>query len=241
MKFDYERDYAEQKRKILVLWEEMIIRIFGDKPNNPVHITDKTEIINTLNSIGKDKALNHVFLPSGGGLDLRRTVPSNESGLVELQFDGSPEIVNPESLTFYQFGDNPEWWYFRLNTLPFEPSGIYEIEVENEPTYKSVLEREIEEEMKYIGEELVEITPGQYINRSFWDIGYTGHDEYGNEIPLPPNARVVSRKYNGGAYVIFPKFSAYNNVPSTYDARHNKVSAEQFEQYIKKIVEALEK
>ncbi|PIC57026.1 serine/threonine protein kinase [Sporosarcina sp. P12(2017)] len=240
---DYEKNYNETKMKQLDLWGKMVTELLGSKSEDTVEITDKSQIIKDLNFIGKNKALNHAFMPSGGGLDLTGAVASNEKGLVELNFGGSALIVNPDSFTFHPVGDNPEWWYFRLNTSPFAPSGVYEVEEddETEKTYKSALNREVAEDMKYYGEELLEIAPGDYIDRSFWDINHLGYNEYGEEIPLPKNARVVSRKYNGGAFVIFPKFSAYNHNPATYDARHNRVSDEKFGIYIKGIVNELAK
>jgi len=195
---DYEKAYKENKMKQLGLWEEMVTELFGSKPEEVVKITDKTEIIKLLNFVGESNALNHTFMPSSGGLDLTGVVESYEEGLVELKFGGSPQIVNPISLTFYPIGDNPEWWYFRLDTSSFAQSGVYDNDgkegnEKNDETYTSALDREVAEQMKFYGEEVLEITPGEYIDRSFWDIQHLGHNEYGEEIPLPDYARVVTR------------------------------------------------
>lgn len=240
---DYEKTYKEKKIKQLAEWEKMVIDLFGSKPDDTVEIFDKNEIINTLKFIGKSKALNHTFMPSGGGLDLTGAVVSNEKDLVELNFGGSAIIVNPNSLTFNSVGDNPEWWFFRLNTSPFEQSDVYKVENEEgfDESYKFDIDKEVAENMKFYGEEVLEIAPAEYIDRSFWDIQHLGYDEYGKEIPLPVDARVVTRKHNGGAFVTFPKFSAYNFNSATYDARHNRVSDEQFAHYIKEIVNELTK
>lgn len=88
---------------------------------------------------------------------------------------------------------------------------------------------------------MLEIGPNQYVDRTYWDMNTLGYDENGNEITLPDHARIVTRKYNGGAFVTFPKYSAYNHNPRTYDGRHNKASNSEFEQYIRKIVEELGK
>lgn len=213
----------------LNLWREMALELFGN-PTDSVKVTDKNKVISILNIIGTSKALNHTFMPSGGGLDLTGARTSYESGLVELNFDGSAKVVSPESLTFYPIGDNPQWWYYRLNTTIFSPSGVYEGN-----------SFEDDDELRFLGEELLEIEPGNYTERSYWDANHLGYDENGREIPLPHNARVVIRANNGGDYVIFPKFSAYNHNPGTYDARHNKMSEDAFEQYIKDIVEELGK
>lgn len=241
---DYEQKYQEEKKQQLVLWKEMVISIFGVQFNNFEQISNRSEIIRVLNVIGKSKALNHTFMPSGGGLDLSGADYSNEEGLVELKFGGSLEVVNPETLTFHPVGENPEWWYFRLNTNPFAPCGVYdEISLEKEDAiqevFKSASEKETEWAMSYYGEEVIEIEAGQYVDRSLWELNSLGHNENGNSIPFPKHARIVTRKFNGGDFVIFPTFSIYNNLSATYDGRHNKVNDKEFRTYIDAIVEGL--
>ncbi|MEW4327801.1 serine/threonine protein kinase [Rossellomorea marisflavi] len=238
---DYQKAYQEEKQKQLVLWEDMISKVFGEKPNDSVKVTERNRMIDILEMVGKSKALNHTFMPSGGGLDLSGARFSNEQGLAELNFGGSDLLVRPDSLSFHPIGDSPEWWYFRLDTLPFEESGVYEKQDEDsaEEVFKTASDKELEWIMSYYGEEVLEVEPGKYIDRAYWDINHLGYDENGDEIPLPEHARVVSRMYNGGAFVIFPKLSAYNQVSSTYDARHNKVNDEEFKSYISEIVKEL--
>jgi len=48
---------------------------------------------------------------------------------------------------------------------------------------------------------------------------------------LPESARPASR-FLTGAFVFFSTRSTYNANPGTYDARHNKVSEEEFRAYI---------
>lgn len=239
---NYQEVYQEKKKKQLSLWKEMVVNLFGEESN--VTIKGRDEIVKYLNKVGSSKALNHTFIPSGGGLDLTGAAYSNESGKVELKFGSTSLIVNPGSFSLHKIGDNPEWWYFRLDTQPFEPSGVYDEDPEDNQevdAFKSASNREVEWQMSYYGEEVLEIEPGEYLERSYWDLSHLGYDEYGDEIPLPQYARVVTRKFNGGAFVIFPKFSAYNHNPSTYDARHNKMDDYGFKQYISKIVEELNK
>lgn len=90
--------------------------------------------------------------------------------------------------------------------------------------------------MQFHGEELLEIKPGEYINPSFWDSDYIGYDENGDEIPFPQTARSVSRKHNGGDFVIFPRFSTYNSSPMTYDALHNKMTDKDFRNLVIDII-----
>ncbi|MEK5209559.1 serine/threonine protein kinase [Psychrobacillus sp. FSL H8-0510] len=235
---NYEEVYNEEKREQLILWKQMANNLFPIKVNETVRITDSSQIIQILNTIGKSKALNHTFVPSGGGSDLSSALYSNESGLIELTFGTSREILNLESLTFHPIGENPEWWYFRLNALPFHDSGVYETqEIEKDKPFSSLTE--IERNMKYSGEDVLEVAPGVYKDYSFYERGYIGHNINGDEIPLPKHASVVTRRTNGGDFVIFAKYSKYNQSSGTYAGQHSWVSGEQFEKLIKEIVEEL--
>ncbi|WP_043401522.1 hypothetical protein, partial [Archangium violaceum] len=46
-----------------------------------------------------------------------------------------------------------------------------------------------------------ELSPGEYVDFSCWDDKVLGRDEYGDEIPLPAEARRVTRSFRG-AYLI---------------------------------------
>lgn len=117
---DYKKRDKEEKQKQLELWGNMIEEIFNKKPIEVVRIFDKNQILELLNKLGNSKAMNHTFMPSGGGLDLSGSKESYEEGKIELHFDGIVYIVKPKTLTFHPIGQDPEWWYFRLNTLSFE-------------------------------------------------------------------------------------------------------------------------
>jgi len=87
-----------------------------------------------------------------------------------------------------------------------------------------------------VREELTEITRTHYVDRTWWDAGYYGHDETGNELPLPEESRVITRWFSG-SLVIFAKASTYNAVSGTYDGRHSKMSTEEFREYIRNATE----
>lgn len=142
---------------------------------------------------------------------------SIEPGCIELLFPGGVYIVKPSTLLFRSFGPEYEWAYFRLETERLNPSGIYE-------------------KLPYPHEELLELRPGHYVEYSVLERGFYGYDENGYEKPLPAEARPLTRVFEG-SFVIFAKGSTYNRNPDTYDARHNKVTAEQFEQYIRRNAE----
>jgi len=226
---EYQKNYEEKKKRHLVKWETFIKEIANEYFSESLKVFDKEQIIAVLNRIGNCEAHNHTFMPSGGGLDLKGAYHSVENDKVELYFEGSPHIVNPTSLSLNVIGENPEWWYFRLNTSSFEPSGVYEnknVEIQDS-------------ELRYYGEEVLEVEPGEYYDRGYWDANHLGYDENGSMISLPRDARVITRKFNGGNYVIFPKYSLYNSTSSTYDARHNKMPEEEFREYIIKVVQGL--
>lgn len=173
-------------------------------------------MLRVLKKIG-EKDLNHLFFPSGGGLDLLGAQTSHERDCIELIFSPkSATILRPKVLMFESFPAQLSMSYFRIEARTLDPSGVYE----------NLLRPD---------EELLEVGPENYMERSFWDEGHVGHDEDGYEIPIPKHARVVHR-YFGGSFVIFAKGSLYNDETSTYDARHDKMTAPEFRAYIERTV-----
>lgn len=171
------------------------------------------DIIAVLNIIGKSSNLNHLFFPSGGGLDLEGAVKSHrEPDCIELITSGCINIVRPDKLVFYAFDDDPQWNYFRLETSGLHPSGVYQ---------------NLRKDLFY--EEVTDVAGAVYADRSCWDDG-----EYGGE-SLPENSRLVSRYFHG-SFVIFQKTSIYNMITETYDARHEKFGAERFRAHIAEMI-----
>ncbi|EMI13879.1 serine threonine protein kinase [Bacillus stratosphericus LAMA 585] len=232
-------DFSNMENKTqLELWKELAQGIFKENTHETQVITDVDEIISVLDKIGKSSALNHAFYPSGGGDDLLGAALSAEADCIELIFGSrSASVIKPVSLSFNPISDNPEYWYYRINTRSFEPSGVYNEQTEevNSETdqFKTEREKALEHVLRYTGEELTEIGTNSYVERYHWDEGFYGHDENGYEKKLPESARLITRMHKGGDFVIFSKFSIYNQDSSTYDARHNKLSEEEFKTYIK--------
>lgn len=205
------------RAKNLQLWEETLHDIFPSGIPSSMVWTGINDILRVLDKLGRPE-LNHTFLPSGGGLDLGSVDLSSESGCIELQWhDSYVSIVKVDVLSFESFGEDYEWAYFRLDSRHLNPSGVYGSNSD-------------------IREELTELRPGQYVERYVWDQGFYGYDESGDELPLPDEARTVSR-YFSGSFVIFAKGSIYNRISGTYDARHNKMNREQFRSHIQKAIE----
>lgn len=190
-------------------WREVAERIFPLGQPARAQWEDRRQICDILNIAASNKSLNHMFYPTGGGMTLLGANLAPESGMIELRVsDKMYEICCPERLLFESYAGKPEWNYFRL-----ELKGIY-----------SALDGEPGEYLAH-SEELTEIRPGIYASLDVW---------FENEIngePLTDFARRVTR-FSGGSFVIFSTSSTYNRDTSTYDARHNKMSSEEFRAYI---------
>ncbi len=192
-------------------WAEILNKLFPVSVPKRVIWEDLDEIIQILKILGSVQSLNHLFFPDTGGLDLIDARRSIEEGCIELDFD-SIYIVKPIKLIFESFGADPSWNYFRLETGGLNSSGVY-------------TNNEFESS---IYEPLAELHPGQYANHEILqNMDY--HKEGG--LDIPDTARFVTR-YFKGAFVIFNKRSRYNLESSTYDARHNKMTTDEFRDYI---------
>lgn len=164
-----------------------------------------------LNHIGSVPDVNHLFFPESGGNDLRGAAEATEHGLISLDCNGASYYVKPESLSFESFGDpeDYQWSYFRLALSPIPATGTYK-DFDTQDT---------------VSEELLELSPGEYVSRGWWDAG-----EHDGE-PSPEEARVIVR-FLRGSLVIFQKLSFYNQLPAAYLAVHNKVDSERFRQEV---------
>ena len=173
------------------------------------------DIVAVLNLLAQSAALNHLFGPGGGGLDLQGARFSSEPDCIELSFHPKiAEIVKPKRLIFESFPGFSEWSYFRLETGELSSSGTYNTVT----TY----------------EELLELEPGTYVPRSIYDEGHLGFNEDGQPIPLPKGARIVTRQFKG-SYVVFAKASHYNEIDN-YRGDHNNFSSDDFRNQIDSIV-----
>lgn len=192
-------------------WEKMIISLFGTELPLRQEWSNYKDIVKILDAVGKSEAENHTFLPNGGGLDLYACTDSEENNCIELNLNSTKHIVKPKKLIFQRFVEGDlEWAYFFLEADELEPSGVYE-------------------DLSYSEEELVEISPGEYIDRHYWETGhYNGNT-------LAKSARLVSRHLNG-SFAVFSKASLYNANNRTYDGRHNKLKEEEFKNHIQEVI-----
>jgi serine/threonine protein kinase len=175
---------------------------------------DKKAIIAILNLLGATAAYNHTFAPDGGGLDIVGASDSFEPDCIELRFERNLNmiiVVKPKRLMFESFAGNDDWAYFRIEMDPLEA---------------------IFEATNLYYEEMVELSPGHYIERHWWDAGY--FEVAGEPTQLPPAARVLSR-YRQGSFLIVAKASVYNE-RAPYDGLHDRFTADKFRDMIEKSI-----
>lgn len=196
----------------LLEWLDVQNVIFPTGAPSQATWTDIDSICSVLNEISHRKSLNHMFYPTGGGMDLIGVSKADEEGMIALHVcERSAELLKPKKLTYESVGFHPQWNYFRLEAEDIAPSGVI-----------GALNSERSSEA------LLELEPGKYVEYHHWDSG-----EYEGE-PLPSTARPVDR-FLKGSFVLFSKRSIYNLTSGTYDARHDKMSEVEFKEHIQTV------
>jgi hypothetical protein len=202
-------------------WAGLLEGVFPTGIPSSTKWTNLASMSSVLNRIGSQPNSNHMFFPTGGGMDLEgSSLYEEEDECLALKTGNRvAEVVKPSALLFESFGQDLEWAYFRIECQSLQPSGVYEDVQKGERA----------------SEEVVLVEPGTYAPRSAWDdASYEGKD-------LPETARLIIRSLGGGALVIFAKGSAYNLASGrgfdAYDGRHAKMSPAQFRDYIGQLAE----
>jgi serine/threonine-protein kinase len=202
----HEQQFAEES---LRRWARGIRWVFsGEIPAHAcwTDVTAHPQILNALST----KETNWMFLPPRGGTYLGGARMSHEPSCIELDTGFGPQILKPSNLTFESFGEaHLDWAYFRLEAAPLAPSGICKSPRENH-------------------EELTEVKPTEYVDGYVVNTGYWGLDE----TTMPAEVRIVNWHF-GGVFLIVAQYSAYNSTYSTYDGRHNRMTAAGFRAYMK--------
>lgn len=196
---------ADFEKSNLSQWKFIQNTLFGKIVPDSAKWSNIDDIITVLNFLGRMPNINHMFVPSGGGEDFESAEKTGEDGCICIKSLGNV-IVKPKCLYAENIQKDYIWSYFRLELDELEP--IFEIGDGQ------------------IYENLTEDISGHYIS---WKCGNYGYYEDGT--PLPKGYRIVYR-YLKGSFVIFAKTSIYNDINGTYDARHSKMTAEEFRNYI---------
>lgn len=214
------REFAELLRKWIselsnfgsgttAKWRDVRERLFPHGIPSRTEWTSLPHIVAVLSEVSESGNYNHLFFPTGGGLDLLGAKVGRITSTIELQFGTSAiHVAKPARLLFEGIG-HVDWDYFRLELEYLSPSGVYA------KTWGS------EHDM----EEVVELPNGNFVPRSCWD-----EDRWKGR-PLPKKSRLLAR-FSEGSMVIFHKGSPYNKAGSTYDGRHSRMNADTFRKYI---------
>lgn len=189
-------------------WYEITDKLFPIKTPNKVVWTDLNDIISVLNFLCKYKSLAYVFLPRGGA-HYKGVKKAEEERFLEFDM-GMAYLFPAKSLTFYSFGKEPEWNYFRLDAYD-----------DVEPVFL----KELPEEITEADEELTELFPGEYAPLEVWEY----NEEYHGYCPTEKMRRIA--RYYRGSFVLFNTRSSYNLESSTHN-RHSHFTKEEFEFYI---------
>lgn len=210
----------DSSRRNILEWEFYIRHIIPTTLPTVISWNRPEDICYVLNTISQSN-LNHMFIPSGGGNDLQGCSMSTEPGFVELKAGASIIKLKPKKLTLNTFSYSFIWNYFYLETFDVK-----------DPFFKSqypLADNEDEEMLKFLKRqslkvEVIETSIGNYIQ----------DNSLNNNI----NERALTLQL-GGSFVFFAKRSPYNLNSSTYDARHNNYSAEEFRSYIQSNIDSL--
>ena len=193
-------------------WIAAIAATFGEAPPTS-KMWDKLDDYPTVLSAFMGQNLNHTLFPCGGGDDIQSVEKAFEPGCMKFCITPiTAEIFRPEKLYFEFFDESPWNSFFLLETSALSPSGVNST----------------------VGafEEVLELSSGKYVNRSYFDEGCLGHDESGREIPLPKSYCLASRYLLPGKFLVAAKCSLWILNPSTYDARHNTMTHDEIRQGI---------
>lgn len=196
---------SDFERSNLSQWKYIQNALFGKIVPDSARWSNIDDIITVLNFLGRMPNINHMFVPSGGGEDFESAEKAGEHGCICIKSLGNV-IVKPKYLYAENIQKDYIWSYFRLELDELEP--IFEVDESQ------------------IYENLTEDISGHYISWKYGNYGF-----YEDDTPLPDGYRIVYR-YMKGSFVIFAKTSIYNDISGTYDARHSKMTAEQFRNYI---------
>ena len=156
--------------------------------------------------IGRRDESGYLFLPDSGSMELMGAEPALEAGCLKISTGGTGYILKPERLIFQSFRNaDAEWSYFPLETAPLKQIYGYG--------------------QGRSSEELTLLTDGSYEE--------PGVSEYydPDESPHLIDCRRIERFYKG-SFVIFAKASTYNDSTDTTDGRHDKISANEFRDYL---------
>lgn len=159
------------------------------------------------------KSTNHAHYPTGGGQDWESISITQERDCLAISIsDRSVDVFRPIKMTAEYFPESPQESFVLIELDHLDAD-------------------QCQKPFEGLSQELVELPNDGYVNRVIWDQGFTGYDAYGHEIPIPEDARLVSR-WLGGKILLVAKGSIWNGTSATYDGCHNDMTSEQIREII---------
>lgn len=196
-------------------WYLLMGHIAAETPVGLRYIFDYEQILEVLNMIvGQNKILNHVMLPSYGGLDLESVEKANEEGCIYLHLQLETILVRPKALAIATY-ENPGWNYILLETEEQKPV------VDGGDKYE---------------EWVVEDRPAHYVSGAYAQYGVYDYDS-GEK--LPEGYKALFRHLKG-SFMIVPKQGGYNGITATYDGRHDKMTSIELYKYVEGLMNGKE-
>lgn len=187
-------------------WVQAISQAFGPSVKETTFIDGLDHAIHVLKPF-VGEGINHAFLPTGGGLDIDGVEKASEQGLLYLSGGGLGQVLKPGTIKFEYVSDSPLDSFFLISLEQIAP-----------------VETNSKTPATEMSQELLLLPDGSYHDRWPVEVGNIGHDEAGDEIPVPSDWRLVSR-WSAGQILIVSKFGAWNDDLATYDGRHNLMTA----------------
>lgn len=213
---EIEKQVKKEKKRQLELWRRTLNLMFFNSEINQIQFNTPSDIVKVLNILLSEDAANHTFLPTGGGQDLKGAkLCYFNNMLIELDF-GRKYIINASNLIIHKVGNDSNFWYADLSINKLSPIHSYEGNIN-------------------ASEDCIRLIDGKLLKPDHWYAGNLGYDNQGNEIPIPNNSELITRMLKAGRFVVFSKYSYYNDLDLAYDAFHMKNGAQDFLKYITKI------
>ena len=210
-------DYLEECR---AKWLTAVEQAFGATPATSSTGRGGSAIVAALQPF--TRAVNHLHFPEGGGHDIKEIKFGREHGTIEFVVNERiAYVTKPLAMTLEYVEAAPAESFIIVELDRLERSDVYEIDGDACGERRS--------------EELVELSPGLYVERAIWDAGYSGQDKTGRDLPLPSEARLVHRLFDGRLMLV-TKGSIWNGSPGTYDGRHDRWSNGQIRMFIERAI-----
>ncbi len=201
----------DPKTKYINQWSDIQHEIFPC--GIPVRATwiRVDSIVRILNAISRYSSANHVFYPTGGGMDLKGAKRAKEYECIELDCTRI-QLIKPEYLLFESIDAEPRHNYFWLKCKILQPTKF------NINGYDNT-----KHQISDYREAISQLTDGNYIppidSDSFpSDLNLNGSKE---------NIKCITRWFKG-SFLIVRKDSFYYNDFHTYKGLHNSISPNSF-------------